>query len=67
MEYYHSQKRLAVLNIESAIALNIDAGAPDRAAAIRWLMQSEDADSIEELEFVFNLPYGYLMKETVND
>jgi hypothetical protein len=66
MEYYHSHQRLAILNIESAIALNIDAGAPDRAGALRWLMQSEDAGSIEELEFIFDLPYGYLMKETVN-
>jgi hypothetical protein len=66
MEYYHSQKRLAILNVESAIALNIDAGASDRATALRWLMQSEDAGSIEELEFIFDLPYGYLMKESVN-
>lgn len=35
----------------------------DRETAIRWIMQAEDVDTLEDLEFQRNLPFGYFMEK----
>lgn len=65
MNHYYAAQRFAVSTFESSVAINLGMGAPDRAAAIRWIMQAEDADDLDYLEYLFDLPYGYLFKETV--
>jgi len=35
----------------------------DRSSAVRFLMDAEEDPDVEYIEFVYNLPYGYLMNE----
>ena len=45
---------------EAKVQELIELGAKDRKTAIRWLRDSEDCDSDDEMEYVFGLSYGYL-------
>ncbi len=50
---------------EARVLEVIDAGAKDRASAIRWIAEAEDANhgghiDLGFLEYLLRLPYGYL-------
>jgi len=47
MEYERKRQEAAVAAFEADIAKLIEAGAPDRATAIRWFVQSMDLDEID--------------------
>ena len=50
----------AVQNFNELIAKNISSGAKDRSAAIRWIFEAGKFYDHDEMEFHYNLPFGYL-------
>lgn len=56
------QYQLAIKAFEDRVAGAINYGARDRKTAIRWLMEASEANTIDELHFIFSLPFGYLNK-----
>lgn len=60
MEREEAEQQQAVTLFEQQVAATIAAGARDRETALRWIMQSSDADGDwEYFCFLNNLPYGY--------
>ncbi len=47
---------------EARIVETISLGAGDRETAIRWILDAEETDDREHLEWKLNIPYGYLSK-----
>jgi hypothetical protein len=55
-----AEEAAAVTKLEARIADLITIGAKDRAMAIRWIAEAEDAGSdMEYLCFLVGVPYGY--------
>jgi hypothetical protein len=63
LAYEAEAREKAIEAFEARVAELIEFGAGDRATAIRWLADSVDHDpryGLEDVEWTFNLPYGYL-------
>ena len=63
-----SREAEAVIYFEKRIVDTIAAGAADRAAAIRWIAEAEQAYNGDYLDadyfcFLVGVPYGYIKKE----
>lgn len=47
---------------EARVAELVTIGAGDRETALRWLMEADDCDSLDEVEYYHDLPWRYLQK-----
>ena len=60
IEREEAEQERAINDFEARVRATIEAGAKDRATAIRWIDTAEDAGGDREfLCFLLNLPYGY--------
>lgn len=61
METYYAEQKEAIEKFEVLVKNTIALGASDRESAIEWIRDGEDARDLDELEYIFNLPWAYLM------
>jgi hypothetical protein len=60
MEQEQEQERVAIERFEALVAKTLEAGAADREAALRWIMDASSANGDwEYLCFKHGLPYRY--------
>lgn len=64
-----AQEADAIATFEAAVARSMQAGAPDRATAVRWLREATgDEYAMYDdgmFEYANGLPYGYLKRTTI--
>lgn len=59
-EAEQQRQAIAIQDFEEAVLTSIQAGAADRATAIRWLQQATNTeDDVGYFEYISGLPYGY--------
>lgn len=55
-----ARQAASTAEFEALVAKTIEMGARDRATALRWL--SAQFDTLDEMEYELELPYGYLRR-----
>lgn len=66
LEEESEARELAIDDFEKSVAKFLSLGAENRYTAIKWIKDAEDCSGYltdyDELEYRFNLPYGYIEK-----
>jgi hypothetical protein len=63
-DYRKEQEVRDIAKFEASVAVTIEAGAADRATALRWLFEAADCfGDWEHFEWQNGLPFRYLTKE----
>jgi hypothetical protein len=58
-----AEQQDAIIHFEAELTHLMSIGAPDRATALRWMLDANDSGDLEHLCWQMNLPYNYFPRE----